>query len=72
MCILSTTVPDLSHVLKQSLFDFHYDDEDTVMNEIDEFYSYVEMSQVAENMKAWEDSYHDGMHCRSHPIRLLT
>ncbi|KJA24554.1 hypothetical protein HYPSUDRAFT_136073 [Hypholoma sublateritium FD-334 SS-4] len=46
---------------KQSLFDFKYDDEDTVMNEIEEFYSYIEMPQVAENMKAWEGSYHDGI-----------
>ncbi|KDR83412.1 hypothetical protein GALMADRAFT_235517 [Galerina marginata CBS 339.88] len=45
---------------KQSLFDFKYDDEDTVMNEIEEFYSYIEMPQVAENMKAWEGSFHDG------------
>ncbi|KAG6832892.1 hypothetical protein H0H92_004776 [Tricholoma furcatifolium] len=42
---------------KQSYFDFVYDDEDTVMNEIDEFYSYVEMPQVAENLKAWEGSF---------------
>ncbi|EIW76163.1 N1221-domain-containing protein [Coniophora puteana RWD-64-598 SS2] len=39
---------------KQSYYDFRYDDEDTVMNEIDEFYSYVEMPQVAENLKAWQ------------------
>lgn len=39
---------------KQSLFDFKYDDEDTIINEIEEFYSYIEMSQVAENLKAWE------------------
>ncbi|KAF4619392.1 hypothetical protein D9613_005524 [Agrocybe pediades] len=45
---------------KQSLFDFKYDDEDTVMNEIEEFYSYIEMPQVMENMKAWEGSFHDG------------
>ncbi|KAF8204897.1 hypothetical protein BJ912DRAFT_1018161 [Pholiota molesta] len=45
---------------KQSLFDFKYDDEDTVMNEIEEFYSYVEMPQVGENMKTWESSFHDG------------
>ncbi|KAF9057415.1 hypothetical protein BJ165DRAFT_1334998 [Panaeolus papilionaceus] len=38
----------------QSLFDFQYDDEDTVMNEIEEFYSYIEMPQVMENMKSWE------------------
>lgn len=30
------------------------------MNEIEEFYSYIEMPQVAENMKAWEGSFHDG------------
>ncbi|KAH7916133.1 hypothetical protein BJ138DRAFT_688321 [Hygrophoropsis aurantiaca] len=42
---------------KQSFYDFRYDDEDTVMNEIDEFYSYVEMPQVAENLKAWEGSF---------------
>ncbi|KAF9247001.1 hypothetical protein BU15DRAFT_84575 [Melanogaster broomeanus] len=42
---------------KQSFYDFRYDDEDTVMNEIDEFYSYVEMPQVAENLKAWHGSF---------------
>ncbi|KAF8895564.1 hypothetical protein BD779DRAFT_1609072 [Infundibulicybe gibba] len=42
---------------KQSWFDFKYDDEDTVMNEIEEFYSYIEMPQAAENLKAWEGSF---------------
>ncbi|KAF8639788.1 hypothetical protein AX17_001048 [Amanita inopinata Kibby_2008] len=42
---------------KQSWFDFKYDDEDTVMNEMEEFYSYVEMPQAAENLKAWEGSF---------------
>ncbi|KAF8665597.1 hypothetical protein AX16_000054 [Volvariella volvacea WC 439] len=42
---------------KQSWFDFQYDDEDTMLNEIEEFYSYVEMPQVAENVKAFEGSY---------------
>ncbi|KDQ64661.1 hypothetical protein JAAARDRAFT_234148 [Jaapia argillacea MUCL 33604] len=42
---------------KQSFYDFRYDDEDTVLNEIEEFYSYVEMPQVAENLKAWEGSF---------------
>lgn len=42
---------------KQWLYDYKYDDEDTVMNEIEEFYSYVEMPQVAENLKAWEGSF---------------
>jgi hypothetical protein len=30
------------------------------MNEIDEFYSYVEMPQVTENMNAWKDSFPEG------------
>lgn len=42
---------------KQSYYDFRYDDEDTVLNEIEEFYSYVEMPQVAENLRAWEGSF---------------
>ncbi|KAI6117629.1 hypothetical protein EV401DRAFT_2057754 [Pisolithus croceorrhizus] len=42
---------------KQSFYDFLYENEDTVMNEIDEFYSYVEMPQVAENLKAWQGSF---------------
>ncbi|KAM5540419.1 hypothetical protein V8D89_005877 [Ganoderma adspersum] len=42
---------------KQSFYDFRYDDEDHVLNELEEFYSYVEMPQVAENLKAWEGSF---------------
>ncbi|KAH9853582.1 hypothetical protein C2E23DRAFT_777268 [Lenzites betulinus] len=42
---------------KQSFYDFQYNDEDTVLNEIEEFYSYVETPQVAENLKAWEGSF---------------
>jgi hypothetical protein len=45
---------------KPSFYDFRYDDEDKVLNEIEEFYSYVEMPQVAENLKAWEGSFHGG------------
>lgn len=30
------------------------------MNEIEEFYSYIEMPQVAENLKAWEGSFTTG------------
>lgn len=47
--------------MQQSWFDFVYDDEDTVMNEIEEFYSYIEMPQVAENLKAWEGSFTAGV-----------
>jgi hypothetical protein len=32
-----------------------------VLNEIEEFYSYVEMPQAAENLKAWEGSFPGGM-----------
>lgn len=31
------------------------------MNELDELYSYVEMPQVAENLRAWQGSFKDGM-----------
>ena len=47
--------------LQQVWYDFNYDDEDTVMNELDELYSYVEMPQVAENLRAWQGSFKDGM-----------
>ncbi|TFK27022.1 N1221-domain-containing protein [Coprinopsis marcescibilis] len=52
---------------KQSWFDFKYDDEDTVMNEIEEFYSYIEMSQVAENLKAWEGCFPFGEWTKATP-----
>ncbi|KAF8592589.1 hypothetical protein K439DRAFT_1625938 [Ramaria rubella] len=42
--------------VKQSYYDFRYEDEDTVFNELEEFYSYVEVSQVAENWRAWQGS----------------
>ena len=45
---------------QQCYYDFKYDDEDTVLNEIEEFYSYVEMPQAAENLKAWEGSFQGG------------
>jgi hypothetical protein len=46
---------------QQCYYDFKYDDEDTVLNEIEEFYSYVEMPQAAENLKAWEGSFQGGV-----------
>lgn len=58
---LVPSVVDRVCVSQQSFYDFRYDDEDTVMNEIDEFYSYVEMPQVAENLKAWQGSFPGGM-----------
>ncbi|KAH7105672.1 hypothetical protein BKA62DRAFT_690518 [Auriculariales sp. MPI-PUGE-AT-0066] len=42
---------------KMAVYDYRYDDEDTVMNEIEEFYSYVEVPQVSENLKAFRGSF---------------
>ena len=50
-----------AHLAQQCYYDFKYDDEDTVLNEIEEFYSYVEMPQAAENLKAWEGSFQGGV-----------
>ena len=52
-----------SGLVQQCYYDFKYDDEDTVLNEIEEFYSYVEMPQAAENLKAWEGSFQGGPLC---------
>ena len=37
---------------KQFVYDFRYEDEDTVSNEIKAFYSQVEMPQVGEDLRA--------------------
>lgn len=58
----------MTSLLQQCYYDFKYDDEDTVLNEIEEFYSYVEMPQAAENLKAWEGSFQGGM-CTASPFR---
>lgn len=42
------------------MYDFRYEDEDTVMNEIEEFFSYVEAPQFGENLRAWEGSFPEG------------
>ena len=49
-----------SALIQQCYYDFKYDDEDTVLNELEEFYSYVEMPQAAENLKAWRGSFNGG------------
>lgn len=38
-------------------FDFRYDDTDTTMNELDEFYPYIEMNQVAQTHTRFEGSF---------------
>ncbi|CAK9786148.1 N1221-domain-containing protein [Cutaneotrichosporon oleaginosum] len=42
---------------KTQLFDYRYDDTDTLMNEIDEFYPYTEMAHVAENVNRFAGSF---------------
>ncbi len=54
--------------MQQCYYDFKYDDEDTVLNEIEDFYSYVEMPQAAENLKAWEGSFQGGMCTAASPL----
>lgn len=41
-----------------------------MLNEIEEFYSYVEMPQVAENLKAWEGSFPGGARATANGIVL--
>ncbi|KAG8808488.1 Factor arrest protein 11, partial [Serendipita sp. 399] len=38
---------------KQTYYDYHYDDEDTLFEEINEFYAFVEADQLAENLRVW-------------------
>lgn len=42
------------------LFDYRYDDTDTIMNELDEFYPYVEMTHVAQNPERFKGSFDGG------------
>ncbi|BEJ14883.1 hypothetical protein CspHIS471_0406500 [Cutaneotrichosporon sp. HIS471] len=42
---------------KTQLFDYRYDDTDTLMNEFDEFYPYNEMAHVAENRNRFDGSF---------------
>ncbi|RSH81541.1 Factor arrest protein 11 [Saitozyma podzolica] len=42
---------------KTQQFDFRYDDTDTIMSELDEFYPYVEMSHVAQNPERFKGSF---------------
>jgi len=41
---------------QQSYFDFHYEDEDNLFEEINEFYAFQEVEQLAENLRIWQQS----------------
>lgn len=43
--------------MQTQLFDFRYDDTDTLMNELDEFYPYLELPHVAQNSSWFEGSF---------------
>lgn len=42
------------------LFAFRYDDTDTIMNELDEFYPYIEIGHVAQNASRFAGSFDGG------------
>jgi hypothetical protein len=52
-------------------FDFKYDDTDTIMHELDEFYPYVEMPIVAKNKERFEGSFDGGKSCLRHLYGLV-
>jgi hypothetical protein len=42
------------------MFDYRYNDTDSIMTELDEFYPYVEMTQVAMNVDRFKGSFDGG------------
>ncbi|PVF94747.1 hypothetical protein CPB86DRAFT_808407 [Serendipita vermifera] len=42
---------------KQTYYDFHYEDEDNLFEEINEFYAFIEVEQLAENLRVWQGSF---------------
>ncbi|OXB40175.1 hypothetical protein J007_00005 [Cryptococcus neoformans] len=42
---------------KTPQYDFRYDDTDTLMNELEEFYPYVEMADIARNPERFKESF---------------
>jgi hypothetical protein len=53
------------NLISAQLFDYRYEDTDTIMNELDEFYPYVEMAQVATGPEDFKGSMKGGMSCSS-------
>ena len=62
-----------AHGQQQTYYDFDYNDEDTIFEEINEFYSFIEADQLAENLRMWNGSF-DGGECdiTAHSTRLLS
>jgi hypothetical protein len=53
-----TTVSD--GFQQQQHYDFRYEDEDNVFEEINEFYAFVEADQLGENLRLWQGSFDRG------------
>lgn len=51
--------------LQPSFYDFRYDDQDTLSNELEEFYSYAEVAQFDENFRAWQGYFPGGEHAET-------
>jgi N1221-like protein len=49
-----------AHGQQQTYYDFDYNDEDTIFEEINEFYSFIEADQLAENLRMWNGSFDGG------------
>ncbi len=45
---------------KPQQYTMRYEDEDSVFDEIEEFFSYVEMRYISGNLNAWQASFHGG------------
>jgi len=60
---------------QQSYFDFHYEDEDNLFEEMNEFYAFQEVEQLTENLRMWQQSdFNSGMSVRpftTHPSHTL-
>jgi hypothetical protein len=58
--------------LKTQQYAMRYEDEDTVFDEIEEFYSYAEIRHVSGNLNAWQSSFHGGEHNAHTPPGIVT
>ncbi len=76
--LLLTTIDSGSHIeltesssntspqTQTQVYDFRYDDTDTMMNELQEFYPYIEMLHVAKNPDKFKSSFPGGGLSGSH------
>ena len=46
----------LPPIEQQSYFDFHYEDEDNLFEEMNEFYAFQEVEQLTENLRMWQQT----------------